>query len=54
MRRVMKRGARIALGFTVHSGQPKDGLTDLLAAAGFVNPELTETASGFCILAKKP
>jgi ubiquinone/menaquinone biosynthesis C-methylase UbiE len=54
MRRVMKAGGRIALGFTRHSGQPKSGLTELLAAAEFANTQMTETEGGFCALAIKP
>ena len=35
IRRVMKSGGRIALGFTPYSGQSKDGLTNTLVGAGF-------------------
>jgi ubiquinone/menaquinone biosynthesis C-methylase UbiE len=54
IRRVMKRGGRIALGFTVYSGQPKEGLPDTLMAAGFANAHVMETDKGFCALATKP
>jgi ubiquinone/menaquinone biosynthesis C-methylase UbiE len=54
IRRVMKAGGRIALGFTRHSGQPKSGLTDLLMAAEFADAQVTETEGGFCALATKP
>jgi ubiquinone/menaquinone biosynthesis C-methylase UbiE len=55
MRRVMKPGGTIALGFTPYSGQSKDGLTDKLIGAGFVKARLLEEAGkGFCALATKP
>jgi ubiquinone/menaquinone biosynthesis C-methylase UbiE len=55
IQRVMKSGARIALGFNPYSGQSKDGLTDTLLAAGFTKVGLVENASkGFCALATKP
>jgi ubiquinone/menaquinone biosynthesis C-methylase UbiE len=54
IRRVMKPGARIALGFTRHSGQSKQGLTEALNSAGFTNARLRETANAFCALATKP
>ena len=53
-RRVMKSGARIALGFTSYSGQTKQGLTETLNRAGFTNACLRETANAFCALATKP
>jgi ubiquinone/menaquinone biosynthesis C-methylase UbiE len=51
MRRVMKPGAKIALGFTPYSGQPKKGLTEMLTAAGFVKANLVERDNCFCALA---
>ena len=54
MRRVMKPGARVALGFTPYSGQQNTGLTELLGAAGFTNATVVERASWFCALALKP
>ncbi len=54
VRRVLRRGGRIALGFTPHSGQKKDGLTDTLQAAGFAFPKLEETDAFFCALATRP
>ena len=55
IRRVMKSGARIALGFNIYSGQAKNGLTDTLLATGFITPSLVENPSkGFCALATKP
>lgn len=52
--RVLRPGGRIALGFTRYSGQPKTGLGDLLAAAGFTGIRLVERARDFCQLAAKP
>jgi ubiquinone/menaquinone biosynthesis C-methylase UbiE len=53
MRRVMKSGGRIAIGFTRYSGQPNKGLTDTLNAAGFAEPHVVEASDGFCALAVK-
>ncbi len=36
----MKPGARIALGFTRHSGRSRDGVTELLVKAGFCSGTL--------------
>ena len=54
VRRVMKPGGRIALGFTRYSGQPKEGVAEKLAAAGFTQAQLVETNEWFCALATKP
>jgi len=54
IRRVMKPGGRIALAFTRYSGQPKNGVADLLTAAGFSDVRIAETDDGFCALAMKP
>ena len=54
MRRVMKPGGRIALGFTPYSGQPKSGLPEMLTAAAFTEAHVVETELGFCALAIKP
>ena len=55
IRRVMKSGARLALGFNRYSGQAKDGLTDTLLGVGFIKASLVEDPSkGFCALATKP
>ena len=54
MRRVMKRGGGIALGFTPYSGQPNEGLPETLIASGFTKAHLVETDKGFCALATKP
>ena len=54
MRRVMKPGGRIALGFTSYSGQSKSGPPEALTAAGFTEVHLVAAEEGFCVLAIKP
>jgi hypothetical protein len=54
LRRVMKPGARVALGFTPYSGQPNKGLIETLVAAGFTNANVVEKDNLFCALALKP
>jgi ubiquinone/menaquinone biosynthesis C-methylase UbiE len=54
MRRVMKSGGTIALGFTPYSGQKNEGLTDELTAAGFTKAYVVEKDRNFCALATKP
>ncbi len=51
MRRVMKPGGRIALGFTPYSGQPNEGLAEALMAAGFTGAHVAKADKGFCALA---
>ena len=54
IRRVMKPGGTIALGFTPYSGRSKDGLSELLAEAGFINPDVKTDEIGFCATGVKP
>jgi ubiquinone/menaquinone biosynthesis C-methylase UbiE len=54
IRRVLKSGGTVALGFTVNSGQPKEGVLDALAAAGFAQPRIMDGAKLFCAIATKP
>jgi ubiquinone/menaquinone biosynthesis C-methylase UbiE len=54
LRRVMKPGGSIALGFTPYAGQSKDGLAEMLTAAGFTEAHVVEAEEGFCALAIKP
>ena len=54
MRRVLKRGAKLALGFTPYSGQPKGGLAGMLTAAGFTQAKVVERDDWFCALALNP
>ncbi|HEY9600422.1 MAG TPA: class I SAM-dependent methyltransferase [Allocoleopsis sp.] len=53
MRRVMKVGGKIALGFTPHSGQSSSGLAEVLTASGFTEAHLVEAEQGFCALGIK-
>jgi SAM-dependent methyltransferase len=53
VRRVMKAGGVIALGFTPYSGQPNKGLVEALTAAGFAQAHVVESDKGFCALATK-
>ena len=54
VRRVMKPGARVALGFTGYSGQQNRGLAETLTAAGFSEAHVVESDLGFGVLATKP
>ena len=54
MRRVLKSGGTIALGFTPYSGQRNEGLTERLSAAGFSKPHVVAKDKNFCSLATKP
>lgn len=53
IRRTLRIGGSIALGFTPHSGQSKDGLPELLRAAAFSDVKMIETELGFCVQALK-
>ena len=53
MRRVMKPGGRVALGFTPYSGQAKEGLIEILSAAGFTKANVVERNDWFCAIARK-
>jgi ubiquinone/menaquinone biosynthesis C-methylase UbiE len=54
IRRFLKSGGRVALGFTPYSGQRKKGLPETLVAAGFKEAHVVEAETGFCALASKP
>lgn len=54
IRRVMRSGGTIALGFTPYSGQASEGLTEKLGAAGFTGARVVEKGENFCALAIKP
>jgi len=51
---VLKRGGIVVLGFTVNSGQAKQGVAELLAAAGFAQAEIVDKSKLFCAIAIKP
>ena len=53
IRRVVKPGGRIALGFTSNSGQPREGVVEKLVAAGFTEAHLVDGDERFCALATK-
>jgi ubiquinone/menaquinone biosynthesis C-methylase UbiE len=53
IRRVIKPGSVVALGFTPYSGQPNSGLAETLTAAGFTNAQVFERDKNFCALAIK-
>ncbi len=54
IRRVLKHGANVVLGFTVNSGQPKEGVAESLAAAGFAQSRIVDGSKLFCAIATKP
>ena len=54
IRRVVRPGGRIGLGFTRYSGQPNEGLTETLITAGFTEGRLVRKANNFCALAVRP
>jgi ubiquinone/menaquinone biosynthesis C-methylase UbiE len=54
MRRVIKPGGEVALGFTPNSGQPNSGLAETFTAAGFAKAHVVESDKNFCALAIKP
>jgi ubiquinone/menaquinone biosynthesis C-methylase UbiE len=51
IRRVMKPGGRIALGFTRHSGQPRECVMEPLLRAGFAQVSIVDNGQDFCVLA---
>ena len=54
IRRVLKHGGNVALGFTVNSGQPEAGVAELLTAAGFAPARIVDRSKLFCAFATKP
>lgn len=54
MRRCMRAGGTVALGFTPYSGQPNTGLAETFMAAGFVKAYVVERDKNFCALAINP
>jgi ubiquinone/menaquinone biosynthesis C-methylase UbiE len=53
VRRVLKPGGKIAVGFTIHSGQIKSGVAELLTAAGFADARMVDGKNLFCVTASK-
>jgi ubiquinone/menaquinone biosynthesis C-methylase UbiE len=49
--RVLRRGGVLALVFTVHSGQQREGVPELVSAAGFADARMVVGGGGFCLLA---
>jgi ubiquinone/menaquinone biosynthesis C-methylase UbiE len=54
IRRVLRPTGTVALAFTPYSGQPKAGVTEKVASAGFEDARLVDLRGGFCALARKP
>jgi len=54
IRRVMRSGGRIALGFTRYSGQPSEELPQTLRTAGFTEAQIVSKGQDFCALAVRP
>jgi ubiquinone/menaquinone biosynthesis C-methylase UbiE len=51
--RVLKHHGIVAVGFTVNSGQPRQGVAESLAAAGFAQAQIVERSKLFCAIATK-
>jgi SAM-dependent methyltransferase len=51
--RVLRGNGRLALAFTVHSGQRREGVTELVAAAGFSDCRMVEADQAFCLLPQR-
>jgi ubiquinone/menaquinone biosynthesis C-methylase UbiE len=54
IQRVLKHDGNVALGFTINSGQPKEGVVELLTAAGFAQARIVDRSKLFCAIATKP
>lgn len=48
---MLKHGGNPALGFTVNSGQPKEGVTESLAAPGLAQARIVDRSKLFCAIA---
>lgn len=53
IRRVLRTGATLVLGFTPYSGQASEGAAELLHAAGYEEVRVEEIDAGFCVLGTK-
>jgi ubiquinone/menaquinone biosynthesis C-methylase UbiE len=49
--RVLRHDGQIAMAFTAYSGQQREGVTELIAEAGFSDCRVVETEQAFCVLA---
>jgi ubiquinone/menaquinone biosynthesis C-methylase UbiE len=49
--RVLRHDGQIAMAFTAYSGQQREGVTELIAEAGFSDCRVVETERAFCVLA---
>jgi ubiquinone/menaquinone biosynthesis C-methylase UbiE len=49
--RVLKPDGRVALAFTACSGQRREGVPNVVAAAGFSDCRFVETDQAFCVIA---
>jgi SAM-dependent methyltransferase len=54
IRRVLKPGGSVALGFTRWSGQARERVAEALTAAGFTGAHVMDIDDGFCALAVNP
>src|SRR5262245_51893128 len=54
MQLVLKPGGTIALAFTPYSGQSKEGLTELVTAAGFTDAHMLNLGREFYVFAIRP
>lgn len=54
IRRVLRPGGRIVLGFTRHCDQTKEDVSELLTMAGFADTRLVEAGGDFFVIAIKP
>lgn len=52
--RVLRRDGRLALAFTLYSGQQRGGVAEALFAAGFTNVSIAQGETFFCATASKP
>src|SRR3974390_2553886 len=53
IRRVLKPGGSLGLGFTKYSGKSKGGIAETLAVAGFANTRIVEWDDLFCAVASR-
>jgi ubiquinone/menaquinone biosynthesis C-methylase UbiE len=54
IQRVLKHGGNVALGFTINSGQPKEGVVESLTIEGFEQARIVDGSKLFCAVATKP